>query len=489
MTKAEYITDYLRWQASVRSHKPAFVCDDRTLTWSELWQLVEATAARLAPELSATKQEPVGLLLPNSWQFVISYLAILHAGHIAVPLDPSYKKLEIDSIIDQIKPRFTITDEQHKDLFAPAHPVYLAHNIVSGPVTKGPPTDTSFLRLPPDQQIASLLFTSGTTGKPKTAPYTHANHIWNIVVVKDLWKWTCEDTILLSLPLSHWHGLVMGLTGALYHGCTVYLQERFNARATLEVLSTGNVSLFMHVPIAYWLLVNYETDKAYDLSAVRLCISGSSYLPPAVWQAFKSQYGHEILERYGASETGLVASNLLTERQPGSVGKLLPGVEVKLQPDGELAMRSPGLFPGYYANDGATKAKFTKDGFWLTGDIGDFDPDGRLVLKGRIQEKIKKFGYTIYPRDVEWSLLKNPAVKDAVVLGLQDQTQLSDTIAYFIVGDTDEASITAYCKQHMPAAWRPDVIVFIDEIPKTRSGKPQLPQLKALLPRQYQSKA
>jgi len=299
--------------------------------------------------------------------------------------------------------------------------------------------------------------------------------------VSELWKWTADDSILLSLPLSHWHGLVMGIAGALYHANTVYLHERFSAEDTLAALQGGDISLFMHVPIAYFKLVELAGEQTFDISKVRLCISGSSYLPPAIWHAFKKAYGQDILERYGSSETGLIASNTLDTRIPGVVGRVLPDVTVRVTESGELAMDSPGRFLGYFKNEEATRKNSTSDGLWLTGDIGEFDETGNLKLKGRIQEKIKKLGYTVYPRDVEWALLKNSKIHDAVVIGVQVPGSLSDIMVYFLVTDLSEEEIKAFCKQNLPGAWRPDQLVMLDEVPKTRSGKPKLAQLRAML--------
>ncbi len=273
----------------------------------------------------------------------------------------------------------------------------------------------------------------------------------------------------------------MGIAGALRHGNTVHLHERFNAEATLSALQSGDITLFMHVPIAYFKLVELAGDQQFDISGVRLCISGSSYLPPAIWHDFKRAFGHEILERYGSSETGLIASNTLERRKPGVVGKLLPGVQMRAEPNGELAMHSSGRFLGYFKNHEATHKNTTPDGWWLTGDLGEFDDDGNLILKGRVQEKIKKLGYTVYPRDVEWALLQHDGIRDVVVIGLQDTHSLSDRIAYFTIADIAEADIEAFCKTNLPAAWRPDIIVRLPEIPKTRSGKPQLAKLKTMV--------
>jgi malonyl-CoA/methylmalonyl-CoA synthetase len=477
MTNNLYITDYLKQHAQSTGQQPALICPDRTLTWAELLHEVEVATIFLNHRLPSDHQCVVGLLLPNSWQFVVAHLAIINAGHITMPLDPNYKHPEISAIVTQIEPVLIITDTEHLANFPSEFPTVLTEQLLNHSLSA---IDLQHFQLPPDEQIATLLFTSGTTGKPKAAPYTHANHLWNIEAVTQLWKWNQQDTLLLSLPLSHWHGLVMGLSGAIYHGNTIYLQERLDVETTLATLSSGKISLFMHVPNAYWKLVNHNPTLKYDISRVRLCVSGSSFLPPAVWQAFKERFGQEILERYGASETGLVASNSLLERIPGSVGRLLSGVQIQIQNGGELGLKSPGLFPGYYKNPDATKTKFTPDGWWLTGDIGTFESD-ILTLKGRVQEKIKKFGYTIYPRDVEWALLKNPQIKEVVVMGIQRPDSLNDEIVYFVNSELSEIEIQDYCKLNLSTAWRSDAIFLVAEIPKTRSGKPELAKLKELV--------
>jgi malonyl-CoA/methylmalonyl-CoA synthetase len=477
MTKPTHITDYLTQAAQNYPDKPAFVCEDRTLSWSELEREVDQMAAHILQNVESNEQQVVGILLPNSWQFIVAYLGILRAGHIVLPLDPSFKKLENETITEQVKPILTVTN----GAFAIELPDAFQTIIFETETPAASGSLAATVRLPADKQIATLLFTSGTTGKPKVTAYTHANHLWNIDAVAELWKWTADDTILLTLPLSHWHGLVMGVAGALHRGNTVYLPERFNAEATVKTLQSGGITLFMHVPIAYFKLVEYAAGQKFDISGVRLCISGSSYLPPAIWNSFKEAFGQEILERYGSSETGLIASNTLEARHPGVVGHVLPGVEVRAESDGQLAMRSTGRFLGYFRNPEATAKNITKDGWWLTGDIGEFNDDGELRLKGRIQEKIKKLGYTVFPRDVEWAVMQNPGVHDVVAIGVQVPDSLSDTLVYFVVSDLTEEEIIAFCKEHLPGAWRPDRIIKLDEMPKTRSGKPKLALLRTMV--------
>ncbi|MDB5161239.1 MAG: AMP-dependent synthetase and ligase [Candidatus Saccharibacteria bacterium] len=413
--------------------------------------------------------------MPNSWEYVVAYLAVLHAGHIALPLDVIYKPLELGAILSQMKPVLVIADESNRLRLDTQIPVLTLSDLESGSRREKP-----HLRLPADEQIATVFFTSGTTGRPKAAPYTHANHIWNIEVCSKVWAWDEHDSLLISLRLSHWYGSVMGLSGALYHGNTLYLQDRFDAEGTLAALSAGNISMFTHAPLAYSKLLQAENGDKYDLSKVRLFISGSGPLPPKVWQEFKDRYGAEILEVYGSSETGRIASNLLNERIPGSTGRILPGVEAKIGAKNELLVKSPGVFPGYYKNPQLTDKLKTSDGFWRTGDIAELN-GGRLTLKGRMAEIIRKQGYTVSPRDVEWALHTNPAIAEVAVLGLSRPDEPDDELVYFLVTAASEDDIRDFCRQALPSVWRPDRIIMVETIPRTRSGKINIPELRAML--------
>lgn len=465
----------MKLHAANQPAKTALVCDDRQLSWSELALEVDEAASALYQLIGASnKQQVVQILLPNGWQFVVAYLAIIDLGHIALPLDPAYKQLELNAIINQIPAVLILTDTQYgRQISHRSHQVVLFDQLAKG---GGPPTRQ--LRLDPSEQIASLTFTSGTTGRPKAVPNTHANHIWNIEVCSRVWDWTAEDSLLISLPLSHWYGIVMGLSGVLYHGNTLYLHKWFDEQATLESLASGDISFFTHAASAYVKLLEHQA-KDYDLSKVRLCVSGGAPLPPAIWHKFKDRFGIEILETYGSSETGRIAGNSLTKRMLGSPGKILPGVNVRIDKNGEVLVKSDGLFPGYYHNQTATKASLTSDGYWRTGDIGELR-GGYIFLKGRQQERIRRFGYTISPRDVEWALLKNPKIKDAYVLGSQQAGEPNDELVYFIVGDISDEEIKDYSKDNLLFAWRADKIIRLGELPRTRSGKPRLAVLKQM---------
>lgn len=469
-----HITDYLARNAQLNPTKTALVTDDKTMSWHELWQAVEPASQAIRQRFTGDRQALIAILISNTWEYVVSYLAILHAGHIAVPIDVIYKPLEIDAIIKQMKPGLIISDQANKKRIDDKTKVISLDQLTASPENLAP------LRLDATEQIATIFFTSGTTGKPKAAPYSHANHLWNIKVCTQAWDWNDQDSLLLSLRLSHWYGSVMGLSGIIYHANTLYLQDRFTPESTLNLLASGKVTMFTHAPLVYAKLIEAGRQKSYDLSGARLFISGSGPLSPQMWQDFKDTFGHEILEVYGSSETGRIASNRLNERIPGSPGRLLDGVDVKLI-NGEVTVKSPGVFPGYYHNDELTRAGQTTDGYWRTGDLGEFSPDGRLILKGRLKEIIRRQGYSISPRDVEWALHVNPAIDEVAVVGQTDEDKPDDKIVYFLVSKASKEEVMEFCRQNLPSVWRPDQIIYLDELPRTSRGKINMGALRAMI--------
>jgi acyl-CoA synthetase (AMP-forming)/AMP-acid ligase II len=466
-----HITDYLYENAKKNPSKLALVSDDKSFTWAELCIEIETRSNYLRSLLPGSHQKVISLLIPNTWQFVVAYLAIIDSGHIAVPIDVIYKPLEIEAIIRQISPDLLIYDSDNSERVANKD------NSLAFDDLKQELVVNEKLRLAPDAQIASLVFTSGTTGKPKIAPYSHSNHLWNIKACSEVWGWNNSDTMLLSLRLSHWYGICMGLSGALYHSNTIYLRKTFSAVETLEMLSSGKATLFSHTPFAFSKML--EEEGKYDLSRVHLLISGSAALPPTVWEGFKDKFKVEIIETYGSSETGRIAANSYQLRQPGSPGYLLKDVKAKLIDGNELAVQSPGLFPGYYNNQEATDANLTEDGFWKTGDLVEIS-DRRVVLKGRKQERLAKLGYTISPRDIEWALGQNKKIKECAVIG-EPTIGDDDKLIYFVVGDITEPELIAYTKTDLPSIWRPDKIIFLSELPRTANGKIALQELKRRL--------
>jgi len=456
--------------------KTAVVFEGREVTFGQLMTDVESASSFFSDKLGSNKQKVVALLATNSIEFIIAHLSILHAGHITMPLDPSFKKLEIDAILKRLKPAMLVYQAVYSDKFSPHQ------DINSVELTDTFHYQTSeqkkYLRFAADKQIATITFTSGTSGEPKGVPNTHANHAWNIYACSKIWDWTSDDNLLINLPLSHMHGLVIGLSGCIYHGNTMYLQQQsFDTESVLKLLASGKISLFTHGPIAYAKLL--EAKHNYDIGRVRLFISGSAPLPPTLWEEFNQRYGVEIIETYGTSETGRIAGNLPSAKRLGTPGKPMPGVDVRISEKGEIEVKSAGVFPGYWNSQEATAKAMAPGGYWRTGDIGEIK-DGYIYLKGRVQERIRKFGHTVSPRDVEWALLENPNVKEAYVLGLQDATGPNDQIMYFISGDVTESDLQEYCKTNLPFSWRADRIFILDALPRTKNGKPHLKKMKEM---------
>lgn len=470
-----FLTNYLVFHAETRPSAVAIHDGTRRVTWKELQENVTYVAKTLRGRLGYGDQRIVALQLPNSVEFVVVYLAILYLKHVACPVDATLKPMAVRGMLDGIKPDVLITSREGLEDPSLAVCTELSYEEL---VADGAER-LRYRTGDPGRFAATLLFTSGTTGKPKATLYSHEAHVWNVTTLSKIWKWNQDDTLLLSLPLSHWHGLVLGLGGFLYHGHTLYLRERFHIKESLELLSSGTVSLFYHVPPAYYRLVQYPEAAKYDVGKVRLFVSGSSYLPPEIWHKFKELFGQEILERYGSSEAGIIASNSLDSRIPGEVGKALPGVETKVLPDGQLAVRTPGRFMRYLRNRKATNAKVDADGWLHTGDMAEIRADGQIIIKGRVEERMKKSGYLVSPRDVEWELIQQPTVKDVFVLG-RTTGGLDDEITAFVVlesGGTVEG-VRKAAEEVMPRYWLPDRYIIMDEIPRTNSGKPRLRELK-----------
>lgn len=468
--ECSYISDYLIRNAQAFGFKKALVTNKRALNWQELETESRRISTWIEEKTTHKQQKIIAILMPNNWEFVVTYFGIIGSGNIAMPIDITYKKLEVDAVINQIKPDLVIGCKQTVGMTDQEITLF---EEISTTDSGGYPK----IILPPEEQIATLFFSSGTTGKPKAIPNTHKNELWDVSVVSKPYRWEKNDTLLLALPLSHRHGLVVGLLGAIYHGSTIYLEEHFSPSKTLELLSSGSVTMFISVPAVYGKLNEFDENQTCKFKNVRLCASGSSILLPSVKKEFEKKFKVTIIDRYGTTETGSVASNTLSRSIPGTYSYILPGVKIREEADGELAMISPGLFPGYFNNTEATSDKLTKDGWWRTGDIGTLE-NGTLILKSRIDDKIIKNGYTIYAPDVEWALLQNPDIKEVKILNIKKDVGTNDQIICFYGGELSPNAVADYVKGSLPNSWRPDRIIKMDEVPKNLVGKPAVAKLR-----------
>ncbi|MGH9036527.1 MAG: AMP-binding protein, partial [Acidimicrobiia bacterium] len=332
--------------------------------------------------------------------------------------------------------------------------------------TVGPDLDAA---APSDPAL--LGYTSGTTGAPKGAVLSHANLLATTEAVRLAWRWDAGDRLVLALPLFHLHGLGVGLHGTLLAGASVVLLPRFDTDAVLDAARDHEATLFFGVPTMYSRLA--ASARLGELARLRLCVSGSAPLPPAVFERVAEGSGQEPLERYGMTETGMNVSNPYDgERRPGTVGVPLPGVQLRLGTGGEILLRGPNVFSGYWRDPAATDDAF-EDGWFRTGDIGDLDDEGYLRIVGRARELIITGGLNVYPREVEDVLLTHPAVAEVAVAGVADE-EWGEVVTAWVVpaGEAPDAQeLLAHAAQELAAYKCPRAVHFVDALPRNALGK------------------
>lgn len=343
------------------------------------------------------------------------------------------------------------------------------------------------------EDTAVIIYTSGTTGRPKGAEITHGNLISNLQSLHTAWGWSPDDILLHVLPIFHVHGLFVALHGALHAGATTLLMREFDAIRTLQMLADGQCTVFMAVPTIHQRLLDVAQASRFDLSHVRLITSGSDRLPDEVFSNFQKTFGYTLLERYGMTETGMNCSNPLKgQRRLGSVGLPLSGVEVRVvNPEndqplpggeiGEVQLRGPNVFKGYWKQPQKTAESFTADGWFRSGDLGFLEADGYLTLCGRSKDLIISGGLNIYPPEVERVLAEHPSVAACAVIGCPDREWGERVTAVVMLHRGESVSgvdLIAFCRERLAPYKSPKSIVFRDELPRNAMGKVQKAQLR-----------
>ena len=321
---------------------------------------------------------------------------------------------------------------------------------------------------------AGIIYTSGTTGASKGAVLTHNNFAANAITLLACWQITAADRFLLALPLFHVHALGNGLHCWLAAGCRMRLLERFEHPKAAATFLDFRPTLFFGVPTIYVRLLDIPAETAREIgAAMRLFVSGSAPLPAQVLEDFRARFGHTILERYGMSENLMNISNpYLGERRPGSVGLPLPGVSVRLV-DGEIQLKGPNLFAGYWRREEATRAAFV-DGWFRTGDLAECAPDGYYTLSGRKSDLIISGGFNIYPREIEEFLQEQEEVAEAAVIGRPDPVRGEVPVAYIVCRCAiDPAELAARCREKLASFKVPRAFHPVDSLPRNAMGKIQ----------------
>ncbi|HEX2163982.1 MAG TPA: AMP-binding protein, partial [Thermoanaerobaculia bacterium] len=463
-------------------------------TYGELF----AAAERVAEELRRRGLEPgdrVALQVGNRPEMVVLFLAVLRLGAVALPVNTGYRARELAHVARDAEPRLVVGEAERRDVVEEAlaeagdgPQVALAEELAAlgrpggDAAAPGPSAPR-----PGGSDLAMLLYTSGTTGHSKGAMLTHHNLLATVTALLAAWGWRREDVLLLALPLFHMHGLIVGLATALAAGATVRLHPRFDAGRVVAELAEdgpGAPTVFFGVPTMYVRLVDALAGRPADarrLARLRLFASGSAPLAAETFAAFRALTGHEPLERYGMTETGMNLSNLYAgPRRPGSVGVPLPGVSARIVgrdgrevpdgEDGELLVAGSNVFAGYWRDPEKTAASFVADEagrrWFRTGDLARRDPaSGAFTLLGRRHELILVGGYNVYPREVEEVLAGHPAVREAAVAGVADRDRGELPAAWVVLDPAagpppDADALRAWAAERLAAFKLPRSIRF-----------------------------
>jgi long-chain acyl-CoA synthetase len=485
------LASILRSSARERPDHPALLLNERQLTHAELDRAARGVAGSLR-EGGLAPGDRVALMVPNVPEFTIAYFAILYAGAVVVPLNVLLSAPEVayhieDSGAKRLVAHPLFADAAGRGAQQAGVPVSFSEGDGSedlAALQAGPAVD----RLHPTgaDDTAVILYTSGTTGKPKGAELTHSNLFVNCaVVVPKLLPLAQDDVALATLPLFHSFGQTCIQNASIAAGGTFSLLPRFTPAEAFEIIERDRVTLFAGVPTMYFAMLHHEGGRAHDLSSLRYCMSGGAPMPVEVMRAFETRYGVEILEGYGLSETSPVASFNMFDRprKPGSVGYPVWGVEMAILdaadqpvPDGErgeICIRGHNVMKGYWQRPHAT-AETMRGGWFHSGDVGIRDGDGCFHIVDRVKDMILRGGYNVYPREVEEVLYGHPAVIEAAVVGVPHESHGEEVVAVVVLREKEAVGaeeLSAWCRERLAAYKYPRRIVFRDALPKGPTGK------------------
>jgi long-chain acyl-CoA synthetase len=476
--------------AAERPDHPAVKLGDRTLTYAELDRAARGVAAALHAR-GIGPGDAVALMIPNVPEFTVGYYGILYAGCTVVPLNVLLSAPEVT---------YHLQDSGAKLLFA--HPLF-AEPAERGAAEAGVPCvasegtgdtldSTAFAGHDPVDALhptnpndtAVILYTSGTTGKPKGAELSHSNLFVNCaVVVPNLLPLGPDDVALATLPLFHSFGQTCIQNATISLGGTFTLLPRFTPEDAAALIARNRVTLFAGVPTMYFALLHHEAGA--DLSSVRFCMAGGAPMPVEVMKAFEEKFDVQILEGYGLSETSPVASFNVPgkPRKPGSIGYPVWGVELAILdendeplPDGErgeICIRGHNVMKGYLGRPEAT-AETMRNGWFHSGDIGVRDSDGSYEIVDRVKDMILRGGFNVYPREVEEVLYAHVAIAEAAVIGIEHESHGEEVKAVVSLAPGQSATpedLIAWCKERLAAYKYPRIVEFIGELPKGPTGK------------------
>ncbi len=487
------IADLVRRAAARGGSGRALIFRDTVLTWAELDSRVDQVAAQLRNR-GIGEGERLALALPNGLDFPVVYLAALRAGLVVVPVNPGYTGRELAHVLGDsgavavVAGSSVLAEVEKVRSELPA----LVHTLAPGALAGGQTEPVTTAR--GDEDLALLIYTSGTSGRPKGAMLSHRAVLANLEQCSRIEPTVLhpDDVVLLVLPLFHVYGLNPGLGQVLWEGCTAVLAERFDPVSTLGLIAQHGVTNVPGAPPMYvaWSLL---PDFAESFGNVRVAICGADQLPADTQDRLRQATGQYVFEGYGLTETAPVLTSTLMSQEPkaGSIGRPIPGVELRLvdvatgedvgddddedvhstEDPGEIAVRGANLFSGYWPDgrDGPDE-----DGWWRTGDVAYADEDGDLFLVDRIKELILVSGFNVYPREVEDVLLAHPAIAETAVIGVPHPYTGETVKAYVVTVPGEQLSaedVIAHCERALARFKCPATVEFVTALPHSATGK------------------
>jgi malonyl-CoA/methylmalonyl-CoA synthetase len=469
----------------------------RSLTGAQVFEQVELYAAALGAA-GAKRGDRLAVQAPKSLELVLLYMAALRQGVVYLPLNNAYRSGEIDFFLSDAAPILFVCDPADAAGHAPLAAKHGARLLtldaagagtLADHVQAAHPTVGAHLAAPDD--LAAIVYTSGTTGRSKGAMITNSNMAANALMLREAWAIGEADVLMHALPLFHIHGLFVALNTALVAGAAMILQQSFDPKAVIAALPGATV--FMGVPTFYTRLLSepgFGREAARD---IRLFVCGSAPLLPETFRAFEARIGQQILERYGMSECGIICSNPLDgERVTGAVGPPLPGVEVRVADDngkvlpagevGVLEVRGPNVFAGYWRLPEKTAAEFRPGGWFITGDVSTIDGAGYVHIVGRAKDLVICGGLNVYPKEIEDLIDGFDGVEESAVIGVP-HPDFGEAVAAVVkrrLGSTrpSEAEVIGQVKAVLANFKVPKAVFFVDELPRNTMGKVQKAALR-----------
>ncbi|ELY58681.1 long-chain-fatty-acid--CoA ligase [Natronolimnohabitans innermongolicus] len=492
---------------------PAIVYDDTELTYEQFWERAGQFAQALE-DRGIGEGDRVGIYLPNLPQFVTAFYGTLRAGGIVVPMNPQYKTREISHLLDDSGAKAVVSLADNVPNVVDVLEDTDVEQVVSvGADVDGATAfedfladDTAGIAERADDDVAVQPYTSGTTGTPKGVLLTHENIGWTTRANADVppGGFQASDRLVGTLPLFHIYGMSVVMNGAMYSGGTYYPVPEWDASEVMSLLEEAEISIMFGVPAMFNDMINQPDADEYEFEALRFVNSGGSSLPLEVLETFEELYGVALYEGYGLTETSPVThANRGEARRKGSIGKPLEGVDAKVVDEafetvprveegpideeeadlrkitGELVVSGPNVMKGYYGLPEANEEAFTDENgttWFHTGDVCYWDEDDFFFVVDREKHMIVTGGYNVYPREVEELLFEHEDVADAAVVGIPDDRR-GETVKAFIVptpdAETTPEGIKQYCLENMAEYKHPREVEFVEELPRTTTGKVQ----------------